>query len=315
MRRGVAALGLCSWDRFVVTEHYPGPGEYAIVQQQLEQAGGTTGNTCAALSRLGVAVLLASVVGDDVEGEALVRSLRDAGCDVRHIARRAGARSDSGIIVVSGPASRRDRTIFWLQGAKPEMGDVLPVDALLEHEWFLIDVSDHRLRAFVLDLPAHRSPRTKLIGTMTYLVEMPPAAGWEHALRHDVLFGNERELCALTCATTTEEAIATARAAMRGMPCRVIFLTLGSRGALAIRPDGVEASPAFDIDVVDTTGAGDAFAAGCIWGLTERLEDAEILVRGNATAALACRALGARAGLPTAAEVFALIAYGRTLAS
>jgi sugar/nucleoside kinase (ribokinase family) len=304
---GVAAIGLCSWDRFIVTDAYPGPGEYAIVRGQLEQAGGTTGNTCAALATLGVPTMFASYVGDDAAGAALIASLRDAGCDVRHVRQRPGGRSDTGIIVVSGSGAQRDRTIYWIQGEKPVMGDWLPIDELLDHEWLLVDINDARLRAFLLDLPAHRSPRTRLIGTMTYLGE-EPEGGWEHALRHDYVFGNERELRSLTGAATFEEAVERAQQDMVARACRALYISRGGRGALAIRPGGTTEVAAFPIDVQDTTGAGDAFAAGCLWGLTERLSDAEILARGNAVGGLACRALGARAALPTRAEALALLA-------
>jgi len=307
MRRGIAAIGLCSWDRFIVTDHYPGPGEYAIVRQQLEQAGGTTGNTCHALAQLGLDVMLASAVGDDQEGVALVESLRTAGCDTTAIAIRSGARSDSGIIIVSGPPGHRDRTIYWIQGVKPVIGDALPIDRMLEHEWVHVDVDDPRLRAFFLDLPSHRSPRTKLFGTMTYLVEMPDGAGWRHALHFDAVVGNESELHALLGTRSLDEAIARVQRDLVASACRVVFLSRGPNGAIAIREKGSEVAPAIAIDVVDTTGAGDAFAAGCLWGLLDRAEDAEILRRANTLGGLACRALGARAALPTRAEVDALL--------
>lgn len=307
MRRGVAAIGLCSWDRFIVTDRYPGPGEYAIVRQELEQAGGTTGNTCQALAQLGVDVMLASSVGDDSEGTALVESLRASGCDTTSIAVRPGVRSDSGIIVVSGSTGRRDRTIFWIQGAKPVIGDALPIDRMLEHEWVHVDVDDPRLRAFFLDLPAHRSPRTKLFGTMTYLVEMPAGAGWQQALRFDAIVGNERELCALHGADSLDEAVAKVQRDLIASACRVVFLSRGPNGAIAIRESGINAAPAIAVDVVDTTGAGDAFAAGCLWGLLDRAGDAEILRRANTLGGLACRTLGARAALPTRVEVDALL--------
>ncbi|MDQ3547960.1 MAG: carbohydrate kinase family protein [Chloroflexota bacterium] len=303
MRRGVAAIGLCSWDRFIVTDGYPGPGEYAIVRQQIEQAGGTTGNTCHALAQLGIDVMLASVVGDDPEGTALIESLQTAGCDTSAIAIRPGEHSDSGIIVVSGPLGQRDRTIYWIQGVKPHIGDSLPIDRMLEHQWVLIDVDDPRLRAFFLDLPAHRSPRTKLFGTMTYLVEMPGGAGWQHALRFDALAGNERELRALLGVQSLDDAIARVQRDLVASACQVVFLSRGPTGALAIRVSGIEAAPTIAVDVIDTTGAGDAFAAGCLWGLLDRASDDEILRRANALGGLACRALGARASLPTLAEV------------
>jgi sugar/nucleoside kinase (ribokinase family) len=311
MQPGVAAIGLCSWDRFIVTDAYPGPGEYAIVRQQLEQAGGTTANTCAALATLGVPVQFASYVGDDDMGERLIASLRETGCDVRYVKQRPDGRSDTGVIVVSGGAAERDRTIYWIQGEKPLLGDWLPIDELLDHEWLLIDVDDVRLRDFLLDLPAHRSPRTRLVGTLTYLVETP-AIGWQQALRYEYVCGNEREMRALTGAPTFDAAVERAQREMLGNACKAFYISRGSAGSVAIRPRAVTSAPAFPIDVIDTTGAGDAFAAGCLWGLVERSNDAAILARGNAAGGLVCRALGARTALGTRAEALELLAerYG-----
>ncbi len=308
MRRGVAALGLCSWDRFIVTDDYPGPGEYAIVRQELEQAGGTTSNTCHALANIDIPVMIVSAVGDDAEGAGLIDSLQVAGCDTSSIAVKTGRRSDTGVIVVSGPPGHRDRTIYWIQGAKPEMGDSLPIDLMLEHAWVHVDVDDPRLRAFVLDLPAHRSPRTKLLGTMTYLVEMSSGSGWEHALRFDAVVGNERELHALLGTHSLDDAVSRVQRDLVASACQVVFVSRGPNGAIAVREDGVETDAAITVEVVDTTGAGDAFAAGCLWGLLDRVGDKETLRRANALGGLACRALGARTSLPTRAEIDAVLA-------
>lgn len=302
MRQGVAAIGLCSWDRFLVTDRYPGPGEYAVVHRQFEQAGGTTSNTCAALAKLDIDVTLCSCVGLDRAGDDLVASLIDAGCDVRHLWRCPDSPTDSSFIVISGQGAEVDRTIFWIKGAKPRSGDQLPIDDLLEFRWLLIDVDDPRLRSFLLDLPAHRSPRTKLIGAMTYLVEMPPDEGLAQLLRCDIGIGNTRQLRTLTHAKSTAQAVARAQAALPGQACTALFISDGTRGALAIRAEDVTEAPAFQIEALDTTGAGDAFAAGCIWGLLDDCSDAELLRRGNALGALACRARGARAGLPSLSE-------------
>ncbi len=308
MRQGIAALGLCSWDQFIVTETYPGPGEYAIVRQQFEQSGGTTGNACAAMARLGVPVMFVTAVGDDPHGAALLGDLGHEGCDVSRAIIRTDESSDTGIIVVSGSPAHRDRTIFWIQGAKPQHGDHLPVDEMLDHPWVLLDINDARLRSFFLDLPAHQSPRTKLFGTMTYLVEMNPADGWHHALRHDVIAGNVRELLTLTGEPTLDAAFARAQRDLVANACNRMFVSHGSNGAYLIQPAGIEHLGAFPVDVVDTTGAGDAFAAGCLWGLLDRAPNAEIMRRANALGALACRGLGARSALPTRDEALAFIA-------
>lgn len=310
MLHAVAAIGLCSWDRFVVVDHFPALGGYATVQSQFEQAGGTTANTCAALARLSVDVALASTVGVDREGELLIQSLKGAGCDTSMIQLREDCLTDSSYIVVPDNDHAPDRTILWIKGAQPRHGDKLPIDRLLEHRWLLVDVNDDQLRSFLLDLPAHISPRTQLIGAMTYLTDTDRSVGWQHFLGHEVVFGNARELMHLTATVDVASAVQTARAEMPGTACRVIYLSLGAQGAMAIRPEGTVTFPAFEAHIVDTTGAGDAFAAGCIWGMTENLRDRDILIRGNAAGALACRAMGARAGLPTREEALDLIQNG-----
>lgn len=313
MLRAVAAIGLCSWDRFLVVDRYPSAGGYATVEHQFEQAGGTTSNTCAALAKLGVTVALASVVGDDPEGQRVLDSLNEAGCKTSMVDVRQNVPTDSSYIIVPGKSDSPDRTILWIKGAQPRHGDMLPISRLLEHRWLLVDVNDDTLRAFLLELPAHVSPRTLLMGAMTYLTDTSPETGWRHMLGHEVVFGNERELMQLAGASDCSTAVATAQAAMPGTACRVLYVSRGARGSMAIRPDSVTTFEAFDVDIVDTTGAGDAFAAGCIWAMTENQTDNDILARGNAVGALACRSMGARSGLPTRGEALHLIQHGTIL--
>jgi sulfofructose kinase len=86
-------------------------------------------------------------------------------------------------------------------------------------------------------------------------------------------------------------------------------VTLGEGGSLALCDGREIRTPAFAVDCVDSTGAGDAFrggfAAGCLLMPDADVED--ILNYANAVAALNCRALGARGGLPTSAEVEQLL--------
>lgn len=303
----VAAIGLVSWDRFIVTDFYPEAGSYAIVRQTLQQSGGTTGNTAHALALLGVPVKLASMVGDDDNGRELKRVLEQAGCDCRLVSVRSGAASDTGIIVVSGTAGDVDRTIYWQQGARLSHGDALPIGELFAHDLVILDVDDPRLRRFIVDLPAHTSPRTRLLGTLTYLVELSPDEGLEVALRHDFLTGNQRELRYLTRSESVEAAVETLRAGMIETGTRLAAISTGPAGCLVVTPESIERVPAFAVDVVDTTGAGDAFAAGMVAGILERRSPHEIGRLANAMGALCIRRLGARSALPTRAELDAFL--------
>jgi sugar/nucleoside kinase (ribokinase family) len=313
MRNAVAAIGLCSWDRFLVLDRYPESGGYATVQHEFEQAGGTTSNTCATLGKLGVNVTLASVVGSDRHGDLLIESLQQTGCDTSLITRSGSEPTDSSVILVTSTDGQPERTIIWFKGAQPLHRDHIDVETLLDHRWLLVDVNDDRLREFLLSLPAHLSPRTQLAGAMTYLTDSDRETGFRHLLEHDVMFGNQRELIHLTNTDNLDAAIDVLQSAMAANACRVVYLTLGSGGSIAIRNDHVTKSPSFNVEVVDTTGAGDAFAGGCLWGLVEGLSDQDVLTRGNAAGALCCSAPGARAGLPTREEILDLIQNGTRL--
>jgi sulfofructose kinase len=90
----------------------------------------------------------------------------------------------------------------------------------------------------------------------------------------------------------------------------LVCATLGEAGSLAVTDDGDIRTPGFAVSVVDTTGAGDVFRGGFISGWLRGGAEAQtedVLRYANAAAALKCRALGARAGIPTHAEVARLL--------
>ena len=208
-----------------------------------------------------------------------------------------------------------DRSIFWLQGARLSRGDYLPIEELFEHDLVIVDVDDPDLRRLLVDLPMHVSPRTRLLGTLTYLVQLAPEDGLELALRHDYLVGNERELMYLTGTDRLDEAAGRVQREMVLSQTRFAALSRGARGCLVVDRRGLVEVPAFPIDAVDTTGAGDAFAAGVALAILERRPLREVGLLGNAMGALASRLLGARASLPGRAELDEFIRKRNTLRS
>jgi sugar/nucleoside kinase (ribokinase family) len=301
----IALVGLASWDRLLVVERIAGPGEYAVVLDEASLPGGTTSNSAIALARLGAEVALVGVVGDDPEGAALRAALQDAGVDVAALTVRAGERTDASTILVGGDPP--DRTIYWHKGAAIVRGDRLDVPAIFAHDLVVLDVADHPLRRFLTDLPAHIAPRTRLLGTLTYLVDSTEPDELAVALRHDVLVGNQREWLALTGAADLDDATRTIQAAMPGANLRLAVASRGAAGCRLFDRQTVWDVSGFRVDAVDTTGAGDAFAAGLAYGLALRWPPEEIGRFANAVGALSTRALGAQAALPTLDDVVGLI--------
>jgi ribokinase len=296
---------LASWDRLIVVDRYPAAGEYEIVRRALSAPGGTTSNSAMALARLGAEVAIAACIGDDGEGTAMRTALEEAGVDCRWLTVRAGEPTDGATIVVSGLPP--ERTIYWHQGARFVRGDRLDVAAIFEHDLVLLDVDDAPLRRFLVDLPAHTLPSARLLGTLTYLVDDGPPDAFDLVLRHDVMIGNEREWRVLTGADSLDGVVARVQRAMPGASLRGAVISRGRDGATACTATARWDVAAFAVDAIDTTGAGDAFAAGVAYAHALRWEWPRVLRFANAVGALSTRSLGAQSSLPTLAEVASLL--------
>jgi ribokinase len=301
----IALVGLASWDRLLVVDRLAGPGEYAIVVDEASLPGGTTSNSAVALARLGAETAMIGVVGDDAEGAALREALASAGVDVSALAVRAGERTDASTILVGGEPP--DRTIYWHKGAAIVRGDRLDIPWIFGHDLVVLDVADHPLRRFLTDLPAHVAPRTRLLGTLTYLVDSAEPDEREVALRHDVLVGNQREWLALTGAADLDTATRLVQTAMSGANLRLAVVSRGAAGCRLIDARQVWDVPGFRVAAVDTTGAGDAFAAGLAYGLALRWPPERLGRFANAVGALSTCALGAQTALPMLYEVDRLL--------
>jgi sugar/nucleoside kinase (ribokinase family) len=300
-RPRIAAVGLASWDRIITVDRYPEAGTYAIVKSTSSLPGGTTSNSVVALARLGAEVAFAALVGDDAEGDSLRETLRREGVDVRGLTTVPGAATDGATVIVS--TVPRDRTIYWHQGARLVRGDRLDIAAIFAHDIVLLDVDDAPLRRFLVDLPVHTRPAVRILGTLTYLADADLPDAFDLALRHDVLVGNGRQFRALTGRDDTEAAISAVQRAMSGANLRAAVATLGADGATAFTHRERWHAPAFTIDPVDTTGAGDAFAGGLAYAMARRWDWPATLRFANAVAGLSTQALGAQTALPNLSTV------------
>lgn len=301
----IALIGLASWDRLLVVDRVAPPGGYAVVRSEASLPGGTTSNTAVALARLGAETSFTGMVGDDAAGRALRATLAGAGVDTVGLGTRVGEPTDASTIIAGGDPP--DRTIYWHKGAHIVRGDRIDVAAVFDHDLVVLDVADAPLRRFLTDLPAHSSPRARLLGTLVYLVDSGEPDELEVALRCDAITGNERETLALTGAPNLERATLRLQAGMSGANLRAAVVSRGAAGCRAVTAAEVWDIPAFPLDTVDATGAGDAFTAGLAYGLALRWPLPRAARLGNAAGALATRAVGAQAALPTWDEAAALL--------
>jgi sugar/nucleoside kinase (ribokinase family) len=304
----IACVGLSSWDRLIAVPEYPAVGEQAHVLEEVSAPGGTTTNTAVALARLGAWVGIATAIGDDERGALVRRSLENEGVETGWLAVKSGQITDLATVIVS--QQPLERTIFWEQGAQLVRGDRLDIAGLFGGDVLVVDVADIPLRRFLLDLPAHTVPTARILGPLTYLANEDLPDAFDLALRHDAIVSNEHDLLDVTGTWTLSDAVKALQNRMRGATLRAALITRGPEGCRVVTETESVNVPTFAVDVIDPTGAGDAFVAGVAWGMAQRWSWPDVGRFANAVGALACCSLGAQASLPTLAEVEKLLATG-----
>jgi sugar/nucleoside kinase (ribokinase family) len=306
----IAAIGSVTWDVLIAVDRYPVPaGGSDFIHHWVTAPGGTTANTAVALARLGASVALAALVGDDPIGDGLVAALRTEGVDTTWIATHPTDPTDACLIVVSKDPPTR--TIYWQRGARLGREHRLDVPAVVAHDVLYLDVDDRALHAsLTADLASHPDYPVRVLASLQYPAGTASTAPWPDAfsliLRHDVATGDEGEWLRITGTTTHAALVERLQEGMRDHRLCAGFITRGSSGCSVCTPDDDIVVAAFPVNTVDTTGAGDAFAGGVAYGLTQGWEWRRIAHFANAVGALATRALGAQSALPTLVEVLAL---------
>lgn len=307
----VCIVGCASWDTLLPVDRYPPEGEYCVAAAEIELPGGTSTNTAMALARLGVPSRFVGMVGDDWRGERLRAGLEGAGVVCDTLAVRHGQDSDRSIIPISPSGGR---TIFWIKGATIEHGDPLDLSLIFSHRIVYLDLVDLALWRDVLAAyeRAHtggeRGPRC--VGQAVYVAGMlPPDDALALIGRHDAFIGGEWEWKLMAGAATRDALIARLARLVDESALDVAVVTHGAEGCTVIARGRAVAVPAASVAVVDTTGAGDAFAAGFIYGLDRGWAPERCARFANAVGGLATRAFGSQASLPTLDEAWR-VAFG-----
>jgi sulfofructose kinase len=299
----VVTLGLNSLDILAVIPSHPVPGGKTRIEQLATLPGGQSASAAVGCARLGWRTQYIGTFGDDDAARVGIESLKRDGVDTSAV--RSVPRTTSHTSIVLVDARSGDRTVIWHRDPRLAMAvEDVPVEAVCGGRVLLVD--DHEPLAASA---AARAAREAGVRTVIDVEKLRP--GTEELLQHiDILIAAETFPSELT-------GLSDLGAALREMARRfnpvLTCATLGPRGSLAL-VNGLELrTPAFDVHVVDTTGAGDAFRAGFIAGWLRADGPAslqDVLRYAHGVAALNCRGLGARDGLPRHEEVAELIRRG-----
>jgi sulfofructose kinase len=288
-------FGLNAVDHLIVVPEYPAFDTKVRFMEHDKSAGGQTASAMVALQRLGLKTAYAGRFGSDAEGRFGLSSLKHEGVNLDFAETIEGADNQIAFIIID--ARSGERTIVW---DRDERLSYRPDEAPLEVA----------ARGRVLHIDAHDPPACAV------MARTARAAGAIVTADIDNIYEGLPELLPLIDVLITSSefphrltGISDERTALVEIKarygCAVVGVTLGARGGLIYCEGEFIASPAFAVPggCRDTTGAGDAFHSGLIYGMLNGAELERCMKLGNAVGALKCRALGGRTALPTADEL------------
>lgn len=292
----VVGMGLNSVDFLTVVPKFPTPNSKMEMLQFSKQGGGQVATALVALSRWGVKTKYIGKVGEDELGQFSLHSIRQEGVDISSVMIEPHAANQFAIIIVDGPTG--ERTILWNRDHRL----IYRQEELHKEEVCsgkILHLDGHDIHAA---LQCARWAKGEGIPTVVDLDKVEPLTS-DLIKEIDFVVTSSRFPALFTGISDREKALMKIQKKISGFLCA----TLGHEGAIALVNGEFIHVEGFKVDVVDTTGAGDVFHGGFIYGLLQNWEVVEILRFANAAAALKCRHIGGRKGIPSLKEIRGLL--------
>ena len=285
-------FGICALDYLSVLDPYPGLDEKVNVVASSVQGGGPVPTAMATMAKLGAGVTFVGKVGDDYEGRMIRSELKKVKVNTDFLIIDEKARSLKAFIWVDKNSGKRtvalDKT--RMKPVRPEeisyLKDVsfeyLHLDGRdIDASIFLAKKAKKDCSEIILDLGSLRENLEELFPLVDYLV-VSKKFSYDYTQLQD---------------------LSQACLELKKIGFKCVVITLSEKGCVWTNSLKVDYFPGFKIEVVDTTGAGDVFHGAFIFGLLKKWKMEKIIDFASACAALKCRKLGGREGIPNLKEV------------
>jgi ribokinase len=295
----ILGLGEIVKDWVSMVPWFPKPDEKIDAELEEYFGGGVTANYVVSTTRLGIPSAFIGAVGDDDAGQFLLDDLKKEGVNTRYVKKIRGMQTPVNFIFVTKDTG--EKTIIqspFMQTTKLSINDIRP--DMFQGVKLLHTTCIHP----EITLKAMKLAKDAGV-TISLDLESQIALRGMNSLRPflsyvDLLLPNK--MGAMTF--TQKESPLQAGKEFIKMGIKTVVITLGERGAMAVTKEETFESPAFNVQTVDATGAGDAFCGGfCYAHVLQKWEIQKSLIFANACAALKVTKLGARTGMPTLSEV------------
>ena len=293
----VVGVGLNATDTLLLLPHFPPYAGKIPFNQEILSPGGQVASAMVACAKLGLRVKYIGTVGDDERGRVQLESLQGSGIDLSDVQVRKGCPNQTAYILIDQKTG--ERTVLW---SRP---DCLRLDPS--------EITDEQITsARLLHIDGHDTPAVAKAARIAREHGIPVTVdvdtiyhGFDEVLQHvDYLVASSEFPVQWTNEPHPLRAL---EQIQKKYGMKVAAMTLGAHGSLALVDGQFVYSPAFVVNCVDTTGAGDVFHGAFCYAVLEGLPMRESLDLANAMAALNCTEIGARGGIKTLDEAKALM--------
>ena len=292
----IVGIGVCTVDHLVTVPRLPKRNENMAAINYDRQPGGLASIALIAAARLGARAKVIARIGDDETGDYIRGVFQEEGVDASQLLVEPGSESHISVILVHEATGDRSIVTRTATGRPVSPSEIQREDITAARLLFIDTLNEATLQAArwakeagmkVLLDPA--LPYAEIKPLLEY-VDVPIVPEyWARALMPDA-----------PPAAVAEK--------LRDEGAEIAVVTLGERGAVAAWAGGTEAFPAYPVDVVDTTGAGDAYHGAFLYALLQDWDLPRMARFASAVGALNCRAMGGRKALPSRREVEQFIA-------
>ena len=296
----VVGFGTNAVDYLVIVPEYPVYNSKIELTDYFQAAGGEIATTCAGLQRLGAKTAYIGRFGDDAEGVFGLQTLRDEGVDVEFAEQIAGARTQIAFIVIDERTG--ERTVIWKRDKKLVYTEKdAPVE--IARRGKVLHFTPHDARACLAMARQAKNSGAVISIDIDNIFE-----GIEEVLPLVDIFISSAEFPERLVGIVDKKSALREIKSRYG--CAVVGMTLGETGSLLLCENEFIRTRGFEVPngCKDTTGAGDSFRVGLLYGVLKGATVFESARMANAVAALKCRAVGARTSLPNERELFDLLA-------
>ena len=294
----VVGLGVNALDLIAVIDGFPQPDAKLMIDEVQIQGGGMTATAMVACARLGLRARYVGKVGSDLWSRLALRLLRQEHVDIRGVIRVKGSPGHLSIVLTDRRSGQR---ALFARRPPAYTIDAGEIDRTIIQSGRLLHVDGVDASAALRAIQWAREAGMTI--TMDGERIVPGIDNvWP---RVDLLVCNPRFLASEAGTTDPEAGLRVL--ASKGPPR--VAITLAENGAIGLVHGRIVRVPGFVVSpVIDTNGAGDVFHGACAIGELRRWPLDWTLAFANAVAAMKCRSLGGRAGIPTMPEVRAFLA-------